>query len=165
MDFVCGVFYTWNTPFYEQHVSNLLTLPRLLLKCAIPRSHLLTLLCFSTPNPSTHSLNIYLFYFFRALCKLWMYVLFNSVVYLCICCFFFPPNWNVTWKNTGTLTYWLNFQQLEKSWNILIIQHIFAERMSISMQRWLPSGLTYINMDSLIFPPYIFFLGIILFNK
>ena len=91
MDFVCGVFYTWNTPFYDQHVSSLLTLPRLLLKCAIPRSHLLTLLCFSTPNPSTHSLNIYLFYFFRALCKLecmcYLIQLFTCVFFVV---FFFP---------------------------------------------------------------------------
>lgn len=87
MDFVCGVFYTWNSPFYEQHVSNLLTLPRVLLICSTPRSHLLTLLCFSTPKPSTHSLNIYPFCFFRALCKL-EFMCYLIQLFTCVFVFF-----------------------------------------------------------------------------
>ena len=97
-------------------------------------------------------------FFVCALCKL-EFMCYWIQLFTCVLIFF--PNWNVTWKNAGTLTYWLNFQQLEKSWNILIIQHIFAEGMSISILTtfWL----TVYKYEFTYLPSLYHFLGIIFF--
>lgn len=161
MDFVCGVFYTWNTLFYE---NGMWAIYFTLLKGSAHMPLAGVIYWFSsasTPNPSTHSLNIYLFYFLfhASLCKLEFMWIFNSVVYLCINFF---PNWNVTKKcrDFNLLTeFSAARKRVEIYWSFNI--YLLNEYISILTTIWLTAykyGFTYL-------PSLYHFLGIIFFNK